>query len=351
MKPAPEASSRSSSPSRFSHCFRRGSSPLTSINSNSLLSLPSDDSEGDVNPSGWFQRRSSENDGENLAVEEPSQPSSHDRGDDNSASQPQQVHEVVGPEPTKRRFAGIPLSGYCPKVPPLHRVSAFVTRTAPCFWCCYREFQYGITNRVILRRLNLLCAFFAVGQIAAGGFLLFLLVSNSFGTRDYVPSLWTLNSNVLFLGMVACIILITTVLALRTVREVNIRGSILYLWVLLWLLPMHIFFLIGLVDLHQVTYVWIKHWWVTPSMTWFRRWYCVNGTYDTLCLVPVGGEPYYNGEEQWCLGVYNATNCSEIRNNAQSAMITDAYIFYYSVAGKLCWNTMLSQKECDSNRI
>ena len=38
-----------------------------------------------------------------------------------------------------------------------------------------------------------------------------------------------------------------------------------YLWVLLYLIPCEIFFIISLLDFYNVTHVWIKHWWLVPS--------------------------------------------------------------------------------------
>ena len=341
MKAAPEGRSRTSSPGP---CFHRVSSLITSIGRDSPLSLPLEDGnllcpedlpledgnllcpEDLVIPSG-----TSERDEEILAS--PAQPSPREPDDSYiPTTQPQQLQDILGydgSEPIRARCMGIPLLSCCSKVPSLQQVSACVTGNAPCFWCCSRGFRVRMTDRAILYRLNLLCAFFAVCQIAPAVFLLVVLAAN----LDFL-SLWNLNTNVVLLGALACVILITTLVTLRTVQEVNIRGSIIYLWTLLWVIPLQIFLLIGIADLNRVTHIWIRHWWATPGLALFRRWYCGGDTYNSLCIVPVGGNPYYDGEEMWCLGMYNQTNCAEIRNAAQSEMTRDAYIFYYSVCGK-----------------
>lgn len=62
--------------------------------------------------------------------------------------------------------------------PVVNRMSNCVVRNAPCFWCCGGSLSTGATDRDVLYRVNLLCAFFALVQIGAGCFLLTVLYSN-----------------------------------------------------------------------------------------------------------------------------------------------------------------------------
>jgi hypothetical protein len=268
-----------------------------------------------------------------------------DNDDDDETSNSQEVRASFGSSNLRPRCIGIPMPMCCAKIPSSTRISAFLARHAPCFWFCPNSRYAATTDRTVLYRLNILCAFFALGQIAAGAFIVTVPVLSMFLERgeftpyDYpftmlAPNFWSLNSNVFILGLLGCCIFITSLSTLRVVREVNIRGAIRYLWALLWFLPLQIFLLIGLVDLRGVTNVWIIHWWSLSSMTWFRDRYCLNGTANTLCLVPVGGYPNYTSEDAWCESLFMATNCTEIRDDAQSAMSKQAFQFYYTVAGK-----------------
>lgn len=266
--------------------------------------------------------------------------------DDDDESNSQEVRASFGSSIPRPRCIGIPMPMCCAKIPSSNRISAFLARRAPCFWFCpYSRFA-AATDRTVLYRLNILCAFFALGQMAAGAFIAIVPFLSVFMERSQhspydnpfkvlAPNFWSLNSNVFMLGLLGCCILITSLATLRVVREVNIRGAIRYLWVLLWILPVQIFLLIGIIDLRGVTNVWIIHWWNLASMAWFRDRYCLTGTANTLCLVPVGGYPNYTSEDDWCESLFMATNCTEIRDNAQAVMLKQANKFYYTVAGEL----------------
>lgn len=252
----------------------------------------------------------------------------------------------VSNTPTKGFVAGLkmPMSQYFEGCG-ITRITACLVRHAPCFWFCGNALDIGATDRSILYRLNILCAFFALGQVAAGTFLLIVLNSNLIVDRynsvvvrmedstSISLDLWNLNGSVFCIAMVGFIILVTVLCTLRIVREVNLRGAVRYLWTMLWLLPLQIFFVVSLFDYHRVTQVWVKHWWYLPSMAWFRKEFCVNGTYQTLCVVPIGGQNFTN-EEQWCSVYFNATNCMEIRDLAQNEATRFMYIFYYCCGGE-----------------
>ena len=224
------------------------------------------------------------------------------------------------------------------------RITACLVRNAPCFWFCGSSMEVGATDRSILYRLNILCAFFALGHVAAGVFLLIVLHSNSVvdrynsvvvRTEDSTSislDLWNLNGSVFLIGILGLIILFTVLCTLKIVREVNLRGAVRYLWTMLWLLPLQIFFVISLFDYHRVTQVWVRHWWYLPSMAWFRRVFCADGTYNTLCVVPIGGGEDSIDELQWCSDTFNATNCTEIRDLAQQEA-TRFMIIFYSISG------------------
>jgi hypothetical protein len=226
------------------------------------------------------------------------------------------------------------------------RFTSFLVRRAPCFWCCGKSLEVGTTDRNILYRLNILCAFFAAGDVMAASFLLIALYSTDLVNRHdavlvksseslgFNLDLWNLNGSVTLTGIVGLVILITVTYTLRMVREVNLRGNIRYFWTLLWLLPLRIFLVISLFDYHRVTEVWVRHWWYLPSMAWFRKLSCEADTYNTLCLVPSLGGQNFSSENEWCLDLFNSTKCSEIQDSAQSMVTKYLYSFYYSCGSK-----------------
>ena len=75
------------------------------------------------------------------------------------------------------------------------------------------------------------------------------------------------------------------------------------------------------------------HRWLEPQLSWFRARFCPQGTELTKCLVPIMGEPEFDSEDAWCLANYNATDCSEIRDTAESNMESSMLRFYTTLAG------------------
>ena len=233
---------------------------------------------------------------------------------------------------------------HAPK-PSWSRVSSAVVRHAPCFWCCLRRSETGGTDRVTLTRLNVLCAIFALWQFGVGIFILVVFLSSTVvdrglgeGTtfyRDYynealTPNLWMMSGSLLILSMVGFVLLVTMVLTIPVIRRVNLVGAIRFMWVLYWILPLQIFLVIALFDYHNVTDVWIKHWWRAPSMAWFRKMTCDPGTANEQCLAPMKiGENSTNVDE-WCIENYNGTtNCEVIRESAINTMARYSYSFFY----------------------
>jgi hypothetical protein len=89
-------------------------------------------------------------------------------------------------------------------------------------------------------------------------------------------------------------------------------------------------------------------------MAWFREWFCDHGTYNTLCVVPIGGLPF-TSEDEWCEAYYESDACRGIRDAAQTQMARYAYA-YYNINGVIgiifsilvrscsCWLIKLSRK-------
>jgi hypothetical protein len=248
------------------------------------------------------------------------------------------------------RLCGVTLPLFLTSCPPRiekpswNRVSSYVVRHAPCFWCGAR-LETSATDRAVLGRLNVLCAIFAIVQ---GGSGLFLFIVQTLGggspeeeqleRQSLTPNLWSLNGMMFFLGLVGIIIFFTEILTLRVIREVNLVGCVRYMWSLYWLVPIEILLVVSLFDYHRVTDVWIRHWWLTPSFDWFRQQFCLEGTANTECTVPIDGGAEFDSEDEWCSFYYNATNCAQIKIDAQKEMAAVSYVFLTSNA---IWGLLL----------
>lgn len=156
-------------------------------------------------------------------------------------------------------------------------IGSYIIRTAPCFWCMKRV-GISATDRQIVIRLNVLIVFFCLVQIGSGIFVLttvligyFDTVSREADTKIYyeegndnrpliTQDLWSLTTFVYFLSLMNFVLLIAAMLAQRAIRYVNLAKSVRYMWALFWILPLEVFFMIGLFDYNQVMEVWTKHW-------------------------------------------------------------------------------------------
>lgn len=83
-------------------------------------------------------------------------------------------------------------------------------------------------------------------------------------------------------------------------------------------------------DYYSVNEVHTKHWWDDPSMKASRKWFCVEGTAEGQCMVPIKGGAEFETEKDWCEANYNETNCEVIRDDAQSQYNLTSQIFYLS---------------------
>lgn len=84
-------------------------------------------------------------------------------------------------------FMGMKLPTWITKKrPSWNRVAACIVTRAPCFWCF--SFHQK-TDRAIMERLNILCAFFASGQLASALSLIICLVAPGIVERQLVQPL------------------------------------------------------------------------------------------------------------------------------------------------------------------
>jgi hypothetical protein len=122
-------------------------------------------------------------------------------------------------------------------------------------------------------RLGSLCGFLGLCQAGSASYLLIVLLGDKIVDRnaqyvergtsprtETVPSLWNINTYVILAGFLGAIVLIVMICARGTFRDLDLTGSLRFMWMMLWLIPLEVFATIGLFDYHRVTDVWITHW-------------------------------------------------------------------------------------------
>jgi len=219
----------------------------------------------------------------------------------------------------------------CPRPPTMNRVALAVALYAPCF-CCMGFKQR--TDRALLGRLNVLVAFAALVQVALGLFLItVLLVGSEQNTlieknalySFFSPLFWNINGSMFLVGLACIALFIAATVTWRVVRDVNLVGAVRYYWTLMWLSPFVLFCVVALFDIFGAANVYVKHWWRSFQLSWFRHAFCEEGTENTCCVVPIADN---ETETAWCLSKCNATNCTQIRDEAQQATSESLSLLY-----------------------
>ena len=184
------------------------------------------------------------------------------------------------------------------------RISLCIVKFAPCFWFLPQLNVSTTTDRTIAYRLAILCAFLTLVQIATGIFFAVVFTRNdneqSLENVYFVPNLWNPIFFIMAISVVGFALLFTVLSAARAVHWVQLSNLVRYYWIIQWLLPIEVFCALSLLDYHNVTEVWIKHWWTTPTFAWFSSRYC-------------------EGQE----------NCDDATEQAQSEMTRNMLILFY----------------------
>mmetsp|Transcript_13315 Transcript_13315/g.14909 ORF Transcript_13315/g.14909 Transcript_13315/m.14909 type:complete len:726 (-) Transcript_13315:1524-3701(-) len=218
-----------------------------------------------------------------------------------------------------------------------HRISLCVVKSTPCFGFTQAS---ASSDRFILARLNILSFFFATIQLVASLWLCVVLFikgefnnNGDFGSEIHI---WNNNGSVVIIGCLALVLIMCVFWTVRIIKEVDLVGALRFLWLLLWILPLEAFLNISAFDYHHVTSIWVKHYWNSEQMWWFRKKYCFLETAKTLCMVPIDGGPNYVSENAWCVSKYNSTTCTVIRDEAQTEAEFWLLLFYGSLASMGC---------------
>lgn len=133
-----------------------------------------------------------------------------------------------------------------------NRVALAVVNHAPCFLCLRNVYTY----RSVLTRLNWLCGFFSFFQFLSSLSYYILLQNPSLVDRnidrdenvdfqsniEVLTNVWNLNGSIWFLGVLSLLVLISLALTIRVIQNVNLAGAIRFLWLVLWVIPLQVFF-------------------------------------------------------------------------------------------------------------
>mmetsp|Transcript_21013 Transcript_21013/g.31352 ORF Transcript_21013/g.31352 Transcript_21013/m.31352 type:complete len:496 (-) Transcript_21013:52-1539(-) len=235
------------------------------------------------------------------------------------------------------------------------RLARLIAKYAPCFWC-NPSFMAGtllfwkestasssgghhndiaLTDRAVLYRLTILCSFFAAGQVLFGIYLsvVYLVIpdcQSSTCTQSYIPNLWNPLNAVLGLTIIGLVLFGASLNALKIIRNVDILGALRYYWVLQWISPFEALFVFNLFDYHQVTKIFVTHWWHTEAFDWFRKQFCSDEDFNAI-----GNQTEFNNLSLDDFCICNTTTgelvndaCYDTREEAIDDMTVYSTIFF-----------------------
>ena len=127
------------------------------------------------------------------------------------------------------------------------------------------------------------------------------------------------------MGALGLLNLIANTLVVKSIRYMNTFALIGFLWLLVLEIPVYIYCIIEYAASHSYYFTYITQFWRSPQVAWFRETFCEpESTANTLCAAPI-----LRNTTSWCLSNYNATNCAEIRDDAQQRTSSFLYLVNY----------------------
>jgi len=125
------------------------------------------------------------------------------------------------------------------------------------------------------------------------------------------------------LAIVGLALMVTCIIGIRGAHVVSLELLLIYFWaIVVFIAPLSLG-VIACFDFYQYMETYFNHRWELAPFDEVRRLFCPSNTANTKCIAPIlGNYPEYNNVNEWCLGLYNATDCWDIRSVAEARALT-----------------------------
>ena len=134
---------------------------------------------------------------------------------------------------------------------------------------------------------------------------------------------WT---NWLVLVFVSTFLVMASIVGMRGAHLVSLELLLTYFWAIIVLIAPLLLGLFAVFNFSFYSRIWYKHQWSTPNFYYVRRLFCnPSSTANTKCVAPLYDQysvlnddiaAGFNSTTTWCLYLYNATDCTQIRDDA-----------------------------------
>lgn len=167
--------------------------------------------------------------------------------------------------------------------------------------------------RKVLFAINLVLSVCAMVMTTYSVYLTWLL---------YDPNFITGWSNWFILVVVGVFTAATAIVGMRGAHMVSLELLLSYFWSIIVLIAPILLGLFAVFNFSFYTRIWFKHQWDKDDFYPLRQLFCdPSETANNKCLAPlfdtyVQNATAYNSTQTWCLALYNATDCEDIRNDA-----------------------------------
>jgi hypothetical protein len=129
----------------------------------------------------------------------------------------------------------------------------------------------------------------------------------------YDPHSLGASASWLSISVAGISLLIFATIGLRGTILVNLELLLTYFWGIIVFISALTLAVVASLDAYQFIYLWQQHTWEKPSYLYMREMFChPKSTSHGKCLAPLT----VPNVTSWCVSLFNATDCADIRANA-----------------------------------
>jgi hypothetical protein len=143
------------------------------------------------------------------------------------------------------------------------------------------------------------------------------------GNNDSSPEAQKGTDWITWLGLafIGLALTVTCIIGMRGAHIVSLELLMIYFWAIVVFIAPLLLGTIACFDFYVYMEVYFRHRWEMPAFLLVREIFCAPETASTKCLAPISGGIAFDNVDEWCIAMYNSTDCSNIRREAETAAL------------------------------